>query len=503
MLAQGFTACETVDFGDINENRNGPSEVYPAGLLSGAIETYSTMTGRDPFLKPTLFVQYQSQVTYTDEMLYAEAPSSWDTYYARILPALNQVIDYNLNEANHDPALLAQGDPANQAGVAMIMRGIVMKRVTDTWGDVPYSEAFKGLENLTPAYDKQEDVYRKLIDDIKAGRDMLDVTKAGPIGDIIYDGGIAQWQRLANSVLLQATLQLSEVSSSKIDAKAEFLAALQHPAGVIDDPILEEAWYKFDAVTEFQNPFNPNRPADYFLSAEFVDALQGDKTATSLNPTSNATADYRINVYAKSATAEGVPYGYNDASGSGKNQVSTRYLWNATAPLPLMTASYTYFNRAEAAQRGWTSENAADMLTKGITSSFESLEAHYLPLAQKITGSAGPVEVAKISAVSEAGPAYAAARLADAQTVGMLQVIAEEKWKSLFPQGFDAWAEWRRTGYPDLTPAADALNDGQIVRRYLYPVDERTLNAKNYTDAVGRLSPSTDKNTSRVWWDVE
>jgi len=81
------------------------------------------------------------------------------------------------------------------------------------------------------------------------------------------------------------------------------------------------------------------------------------------------------------------------------------------------------------------------------------------------------------------------------------QIIAEEKWVSLFPSGFDAWAEWRRTEIPTLIPATDAVNDGNIPRRYLYPGEEASLNAAGYSKGVSSLSPATDNNTSRVWWD--
>lgn len=478
VLAQGFVACDNVDFGDTNDNVNGPQKVYPAGLMSGAMMSFATTTGRSNLLVPTLLVQWQSQVTYTDEMLYAESPYSWAEYYNNMLPALDLVIKYNQNEENHGAELMAQGSPENQIGVAMIMKAIIMKRVTDTWGDAPYSQAFKGLENLTPQYDKQEDIYKALISEIKTGRDMLDASTAAPIGDIIYNGNVNAWKRLANSVLLQMTLQLSETSLANM-AKTEFAAALNHSAGVID-AVSEEAWFTYDKVPAFNNPFNANRARDYFLSAEFVDALQGD--ASALNPTSNRTFDDRINVYAKSATLEGVAYGHAALGGAGKNQMNTKYYWNATAPLPMMTASYTYLNRAEAAARGWTTEVATDMLRQGIMMSFATLEAHS---GQDIAD----------------GSAYATARLADAATVGILQVIAEEKWKSLFPQGFDAWAEWRRTGFPVLKPAVDAVNDGSIPTRYLYPVEEATVNGANNQAGISTLTPATNKNTSKVWWD--
>lgn len=482
VMAQSFVACETVDFGDTNDNPNGPQEVYPAGLLAGAMEAFSTMTGREGVMNPTLYVQYQSQVTYTDEMLYAESPASWAIYYNQVLPNLNAVIQFNEDEANHTPALLNQGEPVNQIGVAKIYRAIVLKRLTDTWGDVPFSEAFLGLENLTPVYDSQEEIYMQIFADLTEGRDMLDASKAGPIGDLIYEGNVNNWKKLANSVLLQASMQLSLVDDeSTIDAAGIFNEALAHPAGVIDE-VSEEAWYRYESITSFQNPFNRNRRADYFMSGELVDALQGDPMATSLNPTSSKTYDPRLEVYARYQDREGVPYGFNDASGSNRNQLSA-FFWAAEAPLPLMTASYTFLNRAEAAERNWTTEDAAEMLRKGIAMSFETLEFH------------------TEEEFSNDGSAYIAARLADAATVGMLQVIAEEKWKTLFPNGFDAWAEWRRTELPALEPAEDALNDGEIARRYLYPTEEFTLNKENLQGGITGLAPASDINTAKVWWD--
>jgi hypothetical protein len=99
------------------------------------------------------------------------------------------------------------------------------------------------------------------------------------------------------------------------------------------------------------------------------------------------------------------------------------------------------------------------------------------------------------------GANYALARVADAGSVGELQVIGEEKWVALYPLGYDSWSEWRRTEFPVLQPAPDAINSGDIPRRYNYPSDETTLNSSNYQAGVSGLSPATDNNTSRVWWN--
>lgn len=473
--------CSTVDFGDLNVNKNGATEPYTAGLLSGAIMSYATYTGRDGLLKPTLYVQYQSQVTYVDEMLYSESPSSWYTYYVSSMENLQQIIDFVSNKDNQTSALLSQGSAENQIGVAMIMKAIIMKRVTDTWGDVPYTDAFKGSDALNPTYDKQENIYKALIANLKKGRDMLNASTTGPTGDIIYDGDVSKWKKLANSYILQMSLTLyKRYPTPSGYAATEFKAALNNAAGVIET-VDDEAWFQYEDISGFRNPWNANRTPDYFLSREFTDAMNGNNTT--YNPTSNRIFDERLMVYADDYTLPGVPYGHRDGSGAGASSVSNDYYWNNTSPLPMMTASYTFLNRAEAADLGWTSENVTSMLQKGITMSFATLQSH-----TGVTLNAAP---------------YVAARLADAGVVGNYQVIAEEKWFSLFGMGFDAWVEWRRTGYPDLTPAADHYNNGQIPRRYLYPVEEPGLNGPNYKTGISGLSPAEDKGTSRVWWDKQ
>lgn len=481
-LAINFVACETVDFGDTNANKNGPSDPYPAGLLSGAIMTYATQTGRVGLMQPTLYVQYQSQVTYTDEMRYNEVPSDWGVYYRDILVDLQSIIEINSDPANHNGALFSQGAPENQIGVAMIFKAVVMKMITDTWGDAPYSEALQGAANLNATYDTQEEIYTTLIEELKEARDMLDETKNLPTGDIIYDGDVVKWKKLANSLIMKMAITLSKrFPAPGAYAATEFNGALNHADGYIST-VQDEAWFQFEDIVGFRNPWNANRAPDYFLSREFTDALNGN---AGLNPTSNTTFDSRLEVYADDSSLPGVPYGFENGSGAGASSVSGVNYWNNTTPLPLMTASYVHLNRAHAAALGWTAESVATTLTEGILKSYETLDSHFG------------------TSISSEAAAYAAARVVDAGVVGNIQVIAEEKWVSLFGQAFDAWTEWRVTGFPVLSPATDYLNNGEIPRRYLYPTEESSLNKAKYDQGVASLTPAVDLNTSRIWWDEE
>ena len=482
VFMHSFIGCDTVDFGDINKNTNGPSDPYPAGLMSGAIMSYATYTGRNGLMKPTLYMQYQSQVTYIDEMLYASVAASWYTYYVSSLSGLQLVIDYVGDPANLTPAVESQGAPENQIGVAMILKSVMFKRVTDTYGDVPYSNALTGVDGIIPAYDTQEDIYTGIIADVKNGRDMLDASKLGPTGDIIYGGDVDKWIKLANSFLLQASLQLSGTSMSA-SGQTTFNEALNHAGGVIEN-VEDEAWFSYEDISGFRNPWNENRTPDYFVTQEFMDAMQG--LGGSLNPTSNTTPDSRRHVYTTDGDGDGVPYGYAAGSGAGAESISNDNYWNSTTPLPLLTASYTYLNRAEGADLGWSTNGdvAATMLTNSIERNYESLDSHFG------------------TDISADAAGYAAARVADAGTVagGMAQVVGEEKWVSLFGQAYDAWSEWRRTGYPQLTPGTDFFNDGNIPTRYIYPSEEASLNGANYSSGVSGLSPADDQNTAKVWW---
>jgi len=485
LMATSFVACDTVDFGDINVNKNGPSDPYTSGLLASAIMNYSNVTGRDYIIKPTLYVQWQSQVTYTDEMLYNESQSSWYRYYVTQLSNLQEVINYCSDPANEfDTALLDQGSIKNQIGVSTIMKAVIFKRVTDTWGDVPFTEALDPVNNIIQNYDDQEAIYKGIINMLKEGRDMLELKKKGPTGDIIYGGDVSRWRKLANSLIMQASLQLS-----KVYPNAGGYAANEFATAYNDGPILsldDEAWYNFDEDSGYNSPWNANRPTDYFFSKEFTDALNGKKE---LNPTSNHTKDLRLSVYGTS-TNDGVPYGYKNGSGGNSAQMSTENYWNNEATIPMMTASYTYLNVADAANMGWISASPEDALRIGIMLSYQTLANH-----KTIPGMTA-------DDFNEYGiETYAVARIADIGTFGLKQIIAEEKWVSLFPSGFDAWAEWRRTEIPALVPATDAYNDGNIPRRYLYPGEEASLNAAGYSKGVSTLSPATDNNTSRMWWD--
>ena len=492
-----LSSCKNEDFGDTyNQNTYGIYDSDYKSLMAGAISQLALRGGTNFYMKPALYVQHQSQVLYTTESQYAQVPGQWDWYYARSLNNLDKIIkDYS---GDVSVAMAGQGSKNNMIGVSKIFRAIIYKRITDTYGDIPYSEANRVDEGIkTPKFDSQQSIYTDLIAELKEGRDLLNAAETTPKGDLLFgftSAGVAvapatqilRWKKLANSVLLQLSLQLSKKYPGTGEiAATEFRSALNDPAGVIST-IADEAWFTFNVDAGVTNPLNAFRAADYRLSAELVESLKG--TTEVYNLTSNHTDDARRTVYA-SNNNPGLPYGYSangllDAglSATGKTQIATRFR-GTTSPMNLMTAGYTFLNRAEAAARGWTSEDVAALLTNGIVSNYSTLDNRYA------------------TTISASATAYAAARVADLATFGALRVIGEEKWVLLFNNGFDAWSEYRRTGFPALKPAPNSLNGGVVPRRIIYPSTEQIFNATNYASGVSTLSPAQDLNTSKVWWD--
>lgn len=469
------SACDNIDFGDTDENVNGPSDVNTASMLSGAMTNFGDDRGRPYRITPTLYVQYLVQYVYNDEMLYANSAGYWSSYYVQELSNLQEVIDVlDDPESASSSSVLANGSIENQKAVALIWKSLIFKRVTDLFGNVPYSEALN-TDILTPAYDAQADIYSGMISEVKSARDMIDVSADGATGDVIYSGDMELWQKFANSFLLSLGMQLTKVDAAL--AEATVTEALSNEYGVLES-VSEDALFTYDVDNDFTNPWNWMRSADYGVSAEFISALKGNGF------TSNTTYDERINYVTDIPSASGHAYGYNSYTDTENTATVGSVIIAAATQLPILTSAYTYFHRAEAAARGWTDEDPAEMLKLGIMASYERANSIY------------SVEIGD-------GADYADARVTDMGTAGELTVIAEEKWVDLFPLGFDSWAEWRRTGIPTLTPAADAVNDGQIPRRYNYPNSEPSLNGDGYASGVSALSPATDDNTSRFWWDQE
>ena len=173
-----------------------------------------------------------------------------------------------------------------------------------------------------------------------------------------------------------------------------------------------------------------------------------------------------------------------------------------SSPIVILPASYVLLAKAEAAQRGWISGNAQTFYEAGVTESFKQwgqtagAAATYLnnSAANFASGSGGGTDIGFSSD-------YPSIVGADASTGTPLERIQLQRYIASFGDGIQAWAEWRRTGVPNLKPTAFGTNSPkEIPRRLTYGTTEYAANTVNVNEAAGRYAGG-DKMNSRMWWD--
>lgn len=475
-----MVACDPSDFDDTNVDPRRVKEAPTRTLLTFSLQQLPFTVWNTPIrnvagystVHYNFFAQYLSEGPYPAASLYSTRNLSWTAWYTGPLYNLQTIIDLN-SEGSH-LADLGNGSTANQVAVARILKAYYFWFLTDTYGDIPYFDALKGNEVLQPAFDKQQDIYADLFKELKEAEAMINVNEAAVTGDILLNGDMAAWKRFANTTRLFMSLRLMKVDRAK--AEAEMTAALND--GVIESNA-QNITYKFIGGDPnnwnpwYENYSNDNRN-DYAISTTLGDYMLENN-------------DPRVFVYAETLNGSEVktlPYG----SSAAKNipGIYSRIGGNlqaANTVAPIYTYAQVLFVKAEAANRGITLPGggvAAELYNNAIKASWEFWGVYD---AAKYASFIADPDIAYVP--GEAG----------------LQKIIKQKWVHQYQNGFEAWSDWRRTGYPNLTPAPDAVDTRGIPRRMGYPSNARALNQTNYDAVIARQG--ADDNYTRVWWDVQ
>lgn len=456
-----LTSCSK--FGDTNVSPNGTETPSTGALLT------NVLAGLGGFAAQTrggLYSQQLAETQYTEVSLYALPKLEFDGIYAASLYDLQNIINVNSNDATKAGATKF-GSNANQIAVARILKAYTFWTITDRWGNIPYFEALKGSEELTPVYDDQEDIYTDLIKELKEAVAQFD-GGAGPSGDIAYGGDVAKWKKAANSLRMLIALRTSKVHPNPGGwAATEFAAAYNDPAGFITTNA-ENLRLAYPGGA-FKNPwFNLYDGRNDFAESKVMTDLM------------SSLSDPRQSAFGSSTT--GFPYGLTrdnavDFGNANSNyaRVLSASLRAANSPLVIVSAATVALAIAEAAQRGWITADVAEWYEKGITLSWQQW------------GVSGDIT----SYMSGANVSLATNPLAKIQ---LQQYIA------YYPDGIQSWSNWRRTNVPVLTVPADATNAGRgIPRRYVYGTNEYTLNKANAEAAAALYN--NDSEVGKVWWD--
>ena len=362
--------------------------------------------------------------------------------------------------------------------IGRVMKAYVFQMVTDSWGDIPYFEALKGDSGITtPKYDSQRAIYLDMINELTTANNLFN-TSADAIGagDLIYGGNITLWKKFCNSLKLRMLIRISKVEPALAQAGIEEI--LGSPATFpVFSANTDDAQLVFVGTQPYRNPYYENKYGDgrddHAVSKTLVDMLI-------------SYSDPRLPVYALPAESDSVYRGQVNGAASQPNladisRIGRRFRDDPKAACYLMTYSEVLFIIAEAAQNGWNTGGiaAASAYDNAITANMSKWGITSTAITTYLAGSSVDFSLA----------------------ANKYEAIAIQKWLSLFTQEAEAFAEYRRSGFPVLQPAVASIYPGHNVPpfRFPYPTDEESLNAANLAPAkAGIVDFLWGK---QVWWD--
>jgi SusD/RagB-like outer membrane lipoprotein len=463
------------EFGDTNTNPGIVAEPITAALFTN---TLSAMGDNAWSVTPGLYGQLYSETQYTDASRYTKNQIDFSGFYSGVLFDCQNIINYN--KANPEKAA-SYGSNANQIAIARILKAWWYWRVTDAWGNVPYSKALQ-FNGIIP-YDDQQAIYTDLLKELKEAIAQFDGGSAFQ-GDILLDGDISRWKKFANSLRVILGVRLAKADA--ITGKAVVLEALGNSAGLLTSYTedIKLAYPGGNFLNPWYSYYNITQRRDYAVS----------ETLTSFM---NTNGDKRVLSYGSVSSTPGVvkgfPYGLTRTDAVNWANANTDWarvisnpLRTGTMPVPILTASQVWLARAEAAQLGWTSEVAATMYANGIEQGWRQWGVY------------NAVDLTAYMANTNVSLAGGSA----------MAKIFRQRWIAAYPDGQEAWNVYREANgngnaYLPLNPAP---NSGlQIPHRFAIAQAQFDLNPAN-TQAVATTytaNGETDSQYARIWWDKQ
>lgn len=442
------TSCSQWVDTDINIDPNNPKDVPLELILPGVEAAWGYNVGSDISRFNSIFTQHHAGVDRQHlgldvySLVENDVDGSYQATYGTVMNELKIMIDKAGTESPH------------YSGVAKVLMSHALMVTTDLYGSVPFSEAFQLNDDLTPGYDTQEEIYATIVTmlaDAKADLAKTESVFSPGSDDFVYGGDLALWTKGANALLARAYLHTANVNSGDY---AKALTSID--AGAFEASADDMAMF-FTAASTESNPLFQfmDQRGDIRMGAFFVDLMVG-------------LDDPRLTVFTDTATNGG---GYK-GSVAGKPDLSANMPGSAyaatDASIPFITFVEQKFIEAEAALATGDKARAATAYNDAV--------------------------IASLAKWGVSDTVYEAANAAEDENSITLETIMTQKYIAMYFSS-ESWSDWRRTGFPALTPA-----DGQskIPTRWPMAQSERFYNADNYSTL-----PSPSDIYAKVWWDAD
>ncbi len=484
MMALVVGACDE-GFDELNVNPTRPPQIAAANKLT-AVQKFISSERYDNWragmiYQSTMMQHIATTAGYWDGDKYTwnrgYASSLMDRYYGNAIKTIEDLM-FQLDQ---------EEAPDEMKAIVRIMRVFAFSRLTDLYGDVPYSEAGKAvLEGIfLPKYDAQSEIYPDMLNELEESAAALSSGTSGfGAADVIYNGDQAKWKKLANSLMLRLGLRLIKVDP----AAAQSWATKAIAGGVMEsnDDIfyLQHDNNNRNGISEvFAADGNPR------MSKTFIDFLQAGN-----DPRLPILAARRGDGSTAAEDLIGFPNGLNSAmllemtgeeNTDAYAEPNRDILAAFEAPMIFQTYAEVQFMIAESNVRWGIGGDAETAYNNGVRAAMKQLSLYT---------DAATIADADIDTYLAANPYDAA---------NAIEQIANQYWVATFLNEYETFSNWRRVGFPTLVPVNFPGNEtgGTIPRRLTWTENEAAVNADNYQAAIAAQGP--DILTTRVWWDVE
>ena len=491
-----FAGCDK-DFDEINTSKTAYVSLDPVIKLNKAIINTMEMGSRvqqlqiafwltSPFGSSLAGANYNQYVPSMQEF-------PWVSFYPSSVVTTVDIIQQTKDDATR----------TNLYNAARIWKAYTFMVLTDTYGDIPYKEAGLGYleQNTKPVYDSQESIYTDILKELDEASAALNTSGTAISGEILFAGNVTRWKRFGYSLLMRAAMRLSKVAPSTSQTYvAKAIAGGMMQSNTDNAKLLRTPEY----VNPIGSEISGNEKANYYAQKDFVELLKSTndpRIGSWLHRfvgAQNATQQTAALRTKDPSLVKGIPLGYNDVTIATTfaaegvvslydySQFDWQVVFTNTSPQWFCTYSQTQLLLAEAIIRGWATGDAATAYSNAIKADLERMAEF---------GTQAAIPAATVTTYVAANPLVIG---------NELEMIGEQYWVVSIPNGFEAWSNFRRTGFPQLSPNPYPASEipGEFIRRHVYPDRESDSNKSNMDAAVANQGGTANtKMNGRVWWD--
>lgn len=492
-----FTACEK-KYEDLETNPNVPANVPASLVLRGIL---SDMNER-----PWNEVQRWNQFWCINYNYYGNNEYGWGGV------PMNYLTLKNVVKMEEEAKRSGAGDVNPYAAIGKFIRAYYFYLMTSKVGDMPMSEALLGTENLSPKYNTQKEIFAQVLAWLDQANNNFSqlITEVNNTldGDIYMGNDLRKWQKVVNTFRLRVLMALSKKESdADLNIKAKFQQAFAARSSTM--PLMEgmsdNMAYTYSTVNKYPtNPdnfgFDATRQNMAKTHIDLCKSFNDPRVYVQATPApaklTGGLSPVDFNAYEGASSGEGLDDMSSKANTGQYSFINRKRYYANYAGESCIQIGYPEmcFNIAEAINRGWITGDAEDWYKKGIMASMSFFGIQNGSMTVEYSGYSATTTINLDTYYNQPAVKYAGNN-----ATGLSQILKQKYLAFFNNSGWEAYFNWRRTGFPTFLTGPGTGNSGNIPKRYQYPLSEKQFNTANVTAAIQSQFGGADNLNAAMW----